>query len=427
MLHLARGRARDVYPGWWVVAGILLQLTAVSGFGFYSLTVYLKVLVDQTHFTLAAVSGATSVFFLISGVVNLPVAALLARVDARVVMAVGGAVMAVALLGLGRVHSAWQLYADYAIFGIGNAAVGPVPGQLLVARWFARRRSFALAMATTGLSVGGIAVAPFVAHITHGNSLRIVTPWLALAFAAAVALSIALVRTDPLRHADRFDELHEEHSRGAGIDLRAAMRSRTFVMITVAQLFAMFAQVGGMAHVYSLGADRLSAGTAAVAVSVVAFSSFCGRFAGSLVMRRTSVATFGVAVLVLQTVGAAAMGLSHSTATLLVATAVFGVTIGNALLIQPLLVAEAFGVSDFARIVAWSQLLATAGIAGGPAAVGLLRDLSGSYTTPFFLIGAASLVGAVAVWQAGRAMISGQPPGHPVHSSRTSTVEGTPA
>ena len=45
---------------------------------------------------------------------------------------------------------------------------------------------------------------------------------------------------------------------------------------------------------------------------------------------------------------------------------VFGLTIGNILMLQPLLIAERFGVRDYPRIFSRSQFIAVAGTAGGP-------------------------------------------------------------
>ena len=44
----------------------------------------------------------------------------------------------------------------------------------------------------------------------------------------------------------------------------------------------------------------------------------------------------------------------------------FGATVGNLLMLQPLLLAEAFGVREYPRIYL-SQLLSTLGVAPGPA------------------------------------------------------------
>jgi len=51
----------------------------------------------------------------------------------------------------------------------------------------------------------------------------------------------------------------------------------------------------------------------------------------------------------------------------------FGLTVGNVLMLQPLLLVDAFGTREYARIYSVSQLLTALGVAGGPALVGLLQ------------------------------------------------------
>jgi MFS family permease len=78
------------------------------------------------------------------------------------------------------------------------------------------------------------------------------------------------------------------------------------------------------------------------------------------------------------------------------ATVLFGLTVGNLLMLHPLLLAERFGVRDYPRIYSRSQLAATLGIAAGPAAAGLLHDALDGYGAAFALIALASgLAGAV--------------------------------
>ena len=79
--------------------------------------------------------------------------------------------------------------------------------------------------------------------------------------------------------------------------------------------------------------------------------------------------------------------------TILAAVVLFGVTIGNALVMQPLLIAEKFGTREYGRIYSMSQLIATAGVAGGPVAVGVLYDLAGNYFWPFIMMSLATFAG----------------------------------
>ena len=90
-------------PGWRVVAAVAVLLCCVSGFGFYSLSVYLRALTSGGGgFTLAEVSRATSLFLFSTGLAGVGAAALLARIDARLVIAGGAVVMACGLGLVGR-------------------------------------------------------------------------------------------------------------------------------------------------------------------------------------------------------------------------------------------------------------------------------------------------------------------------------------
>ena len=88
----------------------------------------------------------------------------------------------------------------------------------------------------------------------------------------------------------------------------------------------------------------------------------------------------------------AALALSDSSVPLLVSTALFGLTIGNLLMMQSLLVADRFGVRDFPRISARQGLIAFTGTAGGPFLLGWLHDAAGGYRAAYLAAGACSLV-----------------------------------
>jgi hypothetical protein len=89
-----------------------------------------------------------------------------------------------------------------------------------------------------------------------------------------------------------------------------------------------------------------------------------------------------------------------------VAIVLFGATIGNILMLQPLLIAERFGVRDYPRIFSRSQLYAVVGTAGGPLLLGAVYDLSGSsYVIPYLIAAACSLAGAIALSFGGSATV----------------------
>jgi len=94
---------------------------------------------------------------------------------------------------------------------------------------------------------------------------------------------------------------------------------------------------------------------------------------------------------------------AQSTWLIFTAIILFGMTIGNILMLQPLLIAERFGVRDYPRIFSRSQMVAIVGTAAGPLLVGWLYDAAGSYRMPYTVAAACSVVGVVILSLAGPA------------------------
>lgn len=134
---------------------------------------------------------------------------------------------------------------------------------------------------------------------------------------------------------------------------------------------------------------------------MLALCSLVGRLAGGWAAARTSMR--GVAVVCMVVQGGALLWLAEgeSRAQILLATAVFGFTVGNVLMLHPLLLAERFGVRDYGRIYPRSNLVVTLGIAGGPAAIGLLYEVLGGYGAAFALAAGISLLGAAVLAASG--------------------------
>ena len=395
-----------VFRGWWVVTGVFVMLLVTAGIGFYGLAVYLRALTTEQGFSVGAVSGATAVFFLVSGLTGLPVASYMAQRDPRPMIALGALASGVSLVLLGQVSEVWQVYAVYALFGAGFAASSLVPGTTLVTRWFSRRRSIALSVASTGLSAGGVVLTPAVATFIDRYGLSDVAPWLGLALVLGVVpVTALLLRPSPeaLGLLPDGDPAPPAGSPAAfaGTSAIEALRTRFFASVTLAHLLAMLAQVGGIAHLFNLVADRADPGLAKAALSLLAVSSLVGRLAGGAFVARTSMRGFALVLMLAQAASLVGLAVTASRTSLLVLTVAFGLTVGNLLMLHPLLLAERFGVRDYGRIYSRSQLVATLGVAVGPAAIGVLHDALGGYGAAFALAGLASVVAAAVLAASG--------------------------
>ncbi len=404
----AAPRSRRVFYGWWIVLASAVQLMTSSGLGFYGLAVYLNAIHEQRGISVGAVSGAIAVFFVVSGVVGIPVAKILRTRDPRAILPPGAVVAALGLVAIGRSTQTWQVYCSFALFGAGFAATSIAITNTVVTRWFQRRRSFALSVATSGLSVGGVVCAPLLkTFLNRADGLDRYMVWVAVAYVLGVlVVPMILLRPDPAA-LGMFPDGASEPPIGAagqrfgasGIALADALRTPMFVLLTVVFLASLGAQVGGLQHVVQLGKERDGARTAATMVSVLAACSFVGRLIAGGLVGRIPIRRYSFYVLCLQALGLVLMGQAHSAFALVASVVIFGSSVGNVLLLHPLLIAEEFGVKDYPGIYARSQLWVNLGIAGGPFLVGLMHDSVGGYAGAY--TGAAVLsLGAATLYYA---------------------------
>jgi MFS family permease len=396
------GNSRIFY-GWYIVAAICLITTITSGLAFYNLSVLLNAFVAERGFPVSLTSAATASFFVSGGFAGVLIGRLIDRVDPRAAI-VGSAILGSAcLFSVGYLREAWQLFAFHIVFGFAYGGTGLVPLTTLVTRWFSVKRSFALSIASTGLSLGGIFIAPFVALSIERGGLSATGPWMAALFLLGIVpVTLLVVRGSPA-------SLGLEPDGGAksangepapvvpSVSYAEAKRSRFFLAVSIAYLFLLGAQVAAIAHLYRLANVRSGTETAALALAFLASASIAGRLTGGWLVLRTTVRTFALQLMAVQTAALMMLAFVHERVGILAAVALFGVTIGNSLMMHPLLLAEKFGTREYGRIYSMSQFIAMAGVAGGPLLIGLLYDLSGSYELPFAAASMTTLAGLLAL------------------------------
>jgi MFS family permease len=383
---------------WWLASALFVVLMLSSGFGFYNLSVYMAVLSNARGFAISEVSGAVSVFFLTGGVVGLVVGRLLERRDVRHVLAFGALIGGAALAAIGFVKSVWQLYLLYACFGAGNTCVSLIPATTLLTRWFDERsRPIALSFASTGLSVGGAALTPASVALFEVLPLERAMPLFGLVYAVGIgAITYAFVRGWPPGTSAR-SATRDASSGAAYRDVRG---SRFFLLLTAAYVLLMGGQVGGIAHLFPHGAAITNPLDASIAVSALAVSSVIGRLVGGWLVTFLPYMPFTIVNLAGQAAGLFAISVASTTGVLWGGAVLFGVTVGNLLMLQPLILAQSYGVRDYSRIYGTSQAATTVGVASGPALIGLLYE-HGGYSFAFGAVATLSIVALVLLWAAG--------------------------
>lgn len=399
-----------MYYGWWIVAGMFCILTVSSGFGFYNLSVYLNVIVKDTGLPVSAVSFAITLFFLIGGIGGMLVARLMPIISIRSLMLSGALVAGVALAMAGGADSLPEIYFWFALFGLGNCAVSIVVSTTLITRWFpGANRSVALSVASTGLSFGGVVLTPMSAWVIDLYGYTQAMLWFGAAFTLLILPIVLFVMRNPPEMAS--DSLHARQTQ-AGWTYAAALRTKFFWLLSMAYVFCMAAQVGGISHLFNRSEVAFGIATAALAVQVLTLASITGRLLGGWIVMHIPIRGFTIGCALLQGFGLALIGYAESATLLLAGAACFGAALGNLLMLQPLWLAEVFGNKEYPRIFALANAITVCGVAAGPFVLGYVHDAM-NYASSYLMAATLAAVAVLIIGLAGRAPEPIEPPAAP--------------
>ena len=107
-----------------------------------------------------------------------------------------------------------------------------------------------------------------------------------------------------------------------------------------------------------------------------------GRLAGGWLLLKVPRAAFALVLMAMQAGRWRCWPSPPSRTSILAGAVLFGVTMGNSLMMHPLLLAERFGTRDYGRIYSTSQLVTMVGVAGCPPWSGSCTRRPGLIYTP---------------------------------------------
>ena len=380
----------------WVIVGVLLLIQTVSsGLGFYNMSVYINRLSAELAVPVSDISFAVSLFFVVGGVAGLYIAALLTRFKVRTIMIAGTLLAGLALGLVGMATEVWHVYGLFALFGMGNAGISLVVATTLITQWFpGAERSMALAVTSTGLSLGGVVLTPLSAYLLNTIGVAETMPMLGLVLVLFVVPLCFLVRQPP---GSEISSSAQTMDTNAAL-LASAVNSRFFVLMALAYVLTMAAQVGGIAHLYNRVEQITDYQTAAYAVQALSICSIGGRFLGGWLVSRIPIRWFALGNLCLQVLGLTCIAFAPSGSFAVLAAGLFGLSVGNLLMTQPLWLAEIYPSQIYARVFARANAISVVGVAIGPYSMGLIFDAFGGSTyTQAYLAGVTLSVTALAI------------------------------
>ena len=161
---------------WYIALGCAAMMMVAGGVGYYGLAVFLEPLQEEHGWSNSAVSGATSMFFLIGGIMGAVVGPYVDRYGPRMFQIIGVVMTGALAMFIGGVSALWQLYLLYALIAVGNGLASAVSINAIMSRWWVRRRAKAMSISATGISLGGVILTPLGAWMVDKGGIALAAP-----------------------------------------------------------------------------------------------------------------------------------------------------------------------------------------------------------------------------------------------------------
>ncbi len=397
-------RAAGIYRGWWLVSGAMALQAVLAGLFFQAYGAYAAYWMAEFGWSRTTISLAYSLHRTESGLLGPLHGWLLQRVSPRRVIVAGVVLLGVGFMVLSTVQNFVQFIAVFLVMAVGASLCGLLSLMTVLVNWFERRRATALSLMQTGMSIGGLAV-PLVALglVAFG--------WRPMAFASGIVVIVVglpiarLMRRDPEQVGLRPDGAGPVDGgdggvrarRGPAFTVRQALRTWAFWSMSIAHAAAVAVVAAVSVHfvIYANEAQGLSITAAASILALMTGVSIVGQLVGGVLGDRVDKRVLTTAGMLGHALAMVLLALAATPLAVIVAAVVHGVSWGLRGPLMGALRADYFGRDSFAAVMGSSSLIVMLGSVGGPLLVGIVTDLTGTYTSAFLALAALALVGSV--------------------------------
>ncbi len=281
---------RPIFYGWWIVFSAFISNFVNVGTSGYALTVMLLPMQEAFGVTRGIISLApvarnlSSAFFapLLGSHMDKPG-------RARIIMMGGAITGCLSLVLTGVSGSVWFFLLAYGVLGgLTMVSAGNMMGNVLLAKWFIKKRARATSLSAMGIALGGVVMVPITTVILASVGWR--WTWVILGVSGLLVmlpLALFVVKTEPEQMGLKPDGETDETSAGYKNSVSAAqnevqwtraeaIRTPTFWILNV--VTGMIIAIGGgvMLHMSAFLQDEgYSRGMASTAVTVFSMGSLC--------------------------------------------------------------------------------------------------------------------------------------------------------
>ena len=397
--------ASAFFYGWWVVVACFVSMSMAGGIGNLSFPVFLKPLTAEFGWTRAQVSGGISAFMLAIALTAPFVGRAVGLYGPRAVMIPAAVLLGLCLMLLSQMTVLWQLYVLRLGVGVGFTALAHVPVNIVISRWFARKRGRAMGTAMIGAPVGGLLMTPFASSCIEWVDWRLTLLILGgLLWLILVPVLCGLLRDRPAdlgllpdgETGQTADDAPVDAGAGEGISARDTLRTGRFWALIGIYFLTYGCLFSVMIHQYPYLTDQgFSAQYAALLVSVLLSASVIGGLGFGWASERYDPMQLAAGCYALGGVGIALLLWTSPVVAVVGFVACFGLFFGGTTPLTAIVTGHMFGMKAHGVIYGFYQTVICLSGFVGPTVMGFIYDTTGSYQLGFSAVGMGLLCAAM--------------------------------
>ncbi len=391
------------YYGWSILTVLAITETLSYGMLIYAFSVFVVPLELYFGWSRATISAGVTAAQLVAGALAWPVGIWLDRHGARWLMT-GAALWTAGWFALwSMVSTPWQHVVVWVMLGIGMAGLLYEPAFVVVANWFARRRSTALTVLTFVAGFAIIIATPVTEWLIRRFDWQVTAQVFAVVMLVVVAPLHAIwlrrVPADVGQYVDGDAHPPQVHVQTIAVaDVWAVVCDGAFWLLTVAFLASTAALVVVLQTFIPYLIDQrytpADAAWYAAAMGVLALPS---RLLFTPLGAYVSRYTIAMGLCVMQSLALVALVWLPSAWAVWGCVVLFGLSFGAITPVRAALFAERYGVAAYGAISGVLALILTVARAVVPLAVELVRHDNGSYETTYVWVGIVTAVCALCI------------------------------
>jgi MFS family permease len=409
------GRIRNIYWGWFVVAGAFLVLSINYG-ARYCFGIFVKPMAADYQWSRSVISLGASLNMMVYSICAIYLGRLLDKTAPRWIITCGALLATLSLILTSFVKTPLQFYLVYGLLlGAGSACMGVVVTNPSVGKWFIRKRGLAIGVTTMGISFGTILLTPVAGFLVKDHGWQTGFLFLgAVTFVVGVSLSqLLLGKTHPEAYGMLPDgekdpalviRIKPEPPQATRLPVSRILTDRRFWIMGACFSLAVMALMSVFVHQVAYALDNgIEKVAAASSLGAIGLAGFCGQFFFGWLSDRIRDAKYAASLgLFIMAVGMLLLLEATTAKRLFLFAVIFGFGYGSLAPMMPILAADRFGRHVMGSVYGLLTFLIGMGGAVGPILGGLIYDAIGSYAHVWQLNMVVLAIGALVILTLGK-------------------------